>query len=549
MGSHIGNTCSDCTFTAENASHAGTTDYLGMLEALLILLGFMDFDPWYAHMMVWLGLNPRYLFAALGIIWALKRVYYFFQHIVTQYFTSSVSINDWDSSYMHLMDWLVSQPVMNNTKHLLAETTAKRAWDSDDAPTLAKDRSGRYLNFSEQEAMVPLVYTPAIGQHSFWWKGRYFMLNHNRGIVRDETNAVPRDQLHIVLSCFGRSPEPIKKILAEAQAQYYERNRGNTTIKRCSKRTGQYVQDASWSMTAARPMRDIETVVLDEKEKLRVLDDINEYLHPATSQWYANRGIPLRRGYLFHGPPGTGKTSLSFALAGLFGLDIHVISLLDSGLTEEDLSNLFAYLPRRCIVLLEDIDAAGLTRPQDISSNDEFGAEVPGMRTNNGSSGQKSKISLSGLLNVIDGVAGHEGRVLIATTNYPEALDPALIRPGRIDMQVAFSNATSQQAKDLFIRMYEPDQSIAPSSSEKGSPKAIASVSGSGDPDSPKHELQAIAEEFGSKIPGGAFSPAEIQGYLLMRKKEPRKALEEADEWVEGMVKQKKLRTKIVQVQ
>lgn len=100
-------------------------------------------------------------------------------------------------------------------------------------------------------------------------------------------------------------------------------------------------------------MRDIETVVLDEKEKLRVLDDINEYLHPATSQWYANRGIPLRRGYLFHGPPGTGKTSLSFALAGLFGLDIHVISLLDSGLTEEDLSNLFAYLPRRCIVLLE----------------------------------------------------------------------------------------------------------------------------------------------------------------------------------------------------
>lgn len=93
--------------------------------------------------------------------------------------------------------------------------------------------------------------------------------------------------------------------------------------------------------------------MLDEDQKLKVLADINEYLHPETPRWYANRGIPLRRGYLFHGPPGTGKTSLSFALAGIFGLDIHVISLLEPSLTEEDLSGLFASLPRRCIVLLE----------------------------------------------------------------------------------------------------------------------------------------------------------------------------------------------------
>ena len=84
--------------------------------------------------------------------------------------------------------------------------------------------------------------------------------------------------------------------------------------------------------------------------------------HPATARWYANRGIPYRRGYLFHGPPGTGKTSLAFALAGFFGLHIYAVSLLDSTLTEEELGTLFKDLPPRCIVLLEDIDVAGLAR-------------------------------------------------------------------------------------------------------------------------------------------------------------------------------------------
>ena len=121
----------------------------------------------------------------------------------------------------------------------------------------------------------------------------------------------------------------------------------------------------NWQQVANRPVRDMKTVVLDHEQKLQVLTDMNEDLHPDTPRWYANRGIPLRRGYLFHGPPGTGKTSLSFALAGVFGLDIHVISLLEPTLTEEDLSSLFSTLPRRCVVLLEDIDTAGLRRPVD----------------------------------------------------------------------------------------------------------------------------------------------------------------------------------------
>ncbi|KAI0388465.1 hypothetical protein F5Y17DRAFT_474657 [Xylariaceae sp. FL0594] len=317
-----------------------------------------------------------------------------------------------------------------------------------------------------------------------------------------------------------------------------------------------------------------------------------------------------------------------------------VVSLLDPTLTEEDLGSLFTSLPRRCIVLLEDIDTAGLRRtgeekagveekPADAATADE--KERAGSTSNEGDTNKKSTsldikelakalkkesedqqkgISLSGLLNAIDGVASHEGRVLIMTTNIPESLDPALIRPGRVDLQVQFTNATTEQATELFIRMYEVEEgrprieaqpspisssSSSPSSSEStpshekttttapeqleqltngnndnshlppSSPTtlsaeteatlaagALRTTRGSGDDRDlgiAASELPDYARQFGDKIPAGEFSPAEIQGYLLKRKKTPRRAVEEAEKWVAALLQQKANKSKIVQVQ
>lgn len=277
-------------------------------------------------------------------------------------------------------------------------------------------------------------------------------------------------------------------------------------------------------------------------------------------------GIPYRRGYLFHGPPGTGKTSLSFALAGIFGLDIYCISLMEIGLTESDLAKLFTTLPRRCIVLLEDIDSAGLRRTEDSplleASSDgtpsEDGVQVDAMPKTGGPllqvRGHKSLISLSGLLNTIDGAASHEGRVLIMTTNHPEKLDPALIRPGRVDMQVLFTLATRLQARDIFTRMYSSAASeltcpppSTPSKSRPSTPTKSKHPKLSStredeeflelltrDPQLDvleKEQLADLADEFATSLPEDMFSPAEIQGFLLTRKKEPRRAVAEVEKW------------------
>ena len=140
-----------------------------------------------------------------------------------------------------------------------------------------------------------------------------------------------------------------------------------------------------------------------------------------------DRGIPYRRGYLLHGPPGGGKTSFITALAGELGYDICVLNLGEAGLTDDRLAHGLSNLPPRSIALLEDIDAAFTQREASDHSQ------------------SRSYVTFSGLLNALDGVSAGEERVTFMTTNHLTRLDPALVRPGRADVLQEIGDATSSQ--------------------------------------------------------------------------------------------------------
>ncbi|KAF1991254.1 P-loop containing nucleoside triphosphate hydrolase protein [Aulographum hederae CBS 113979] len=446
-----------------------------------------------------------------GLITASKRVWATISGFFKAWYMCSVDITDKDDLYDDTLRWMRIQPGLKATRFLQLATDnkiKKNPREQDQEPEISPDLVfDGPINFRKLTARVPPQYEPMYGKQRFRHKGRWFFYKHERkfrGQQNGQSNGGEERTLSI--SCLGRSTQALKELLLDIK-EWSSHEENSMTVIRRAVRFEQRRIPGQWARVTSRPSRPMSTVDLDAEVKEDLIQDVQDFLIPSSIKWYANRGIPYRRGYLFHGPPGTGKSSLSFALAGLFGLDIYVVSLLDPMMSESDLIQLFNNLPRRCVVLLEDIDSAGVTSTRDQGKGDDAASSkkkkckavaTPAMeaptekkdpptvadlakelrdairpRTSRSTAGvtpddsAKSQLSLSGLLNAIDGVASHEGRVLVMTTNHPEKLDSALIRPGRVDMQIAFTNATKYQAHEIFLRMFSDDQT---SSSNEAKP-------------------------------------------------------------------------------
>jgi chaperone BCS1 len=276
------------------------------------------YGPIHNFILMTFGIDITVLVTLFATIWTMSKLgnYVFMMcwTFIAQNYTASITISSYDDIYDHLMQWLAEQPTMKASRSLMAETASKSAWEEDEEEYEEKisAESGLeqiYLNFSNQEAKAPPRFIPNFGTHRFWHKGNLFTLHRIKNTYMEQSSSTYVDREDLTLSCYGRTPRPIKNLLQEAKDFYNLDNNAKTVIRRpAPKEQRRWGGRSIWTQVSHRPCRPMETVVLDAKRKAEVLRDINEYLHPATPRWYANRGIPYRRGYLFHGPPGTGKT-------------------------------------------------------------------------------------------------------------------------------------------------------------------------------------------------------------------------------------------------
>lgn len=454
---------------------------------------------------------------------------------------STVEVQSHDDAYNYLLFWLTKQRFNESKNRLIASTSLSSGLDyfsedSDDGEF--DDMLDAETSDTEWKASLSntrqLLWSPSEGIHYFRYGGRCLALT--RQIEERGTMLYTRtDKLRI--SCLGWDASILKQLLLEARVEYSQKEKGKTVIYRGAKRS--YDNEFYWARSTARPARPLSTVILDHEEKTAFIQDVQQYLHPSTMRWYSDRGIPYRRGYLFYGPPGTGKSSLAFAAAGFLGLNVYILDLNATQLTEDALAQLFQELPRRCLVLLEDIDTNEVTSRR--------GDESKKKRKGN------NKISLSALLNTIDGVAAQEGRVLVMTTNHQENLDPALIRPGRVDYQIEFKLANRNLMMQMFQNLFrdvlpsidshledsETDALLLTSTAEKV-PLLPAADHALSRPESPEVDMEQLAATFAEKIPELTFSPAEIQGYLLCHKSSPLDAIAHVESWGEKTLEEKK---------
>eukprot|EP01094_Clydonella_sp_ATCC50884_P018287 TRINITY_DN3368_c0_g1_i1.p1 TRINITY_DN3368_c0_g1~~TRINITY_DN3368_c0_g1_i1.p1 ORF type:complete len:500 (+),score=75.91 TRINITY_DN3368_c0_g1_i1:187-1500(+) len=404
--------------------------------------------------------------AGMGMVVAVgRRMYGHSLVLARRMLVVSMEVPSKDKSYPWMLRWLGEQGM--RTQHVSVETSQQ------------KGDSGR--------VHTTFGFVPSPGRHVFMHPGHIFPIVVERTREKqalDISSGVMWES--VTLSTLGIRREIFRKILSEARKLAIEHEEGKTVIFTSF--------GPEWRPFGnPRRRRPLSSVILDDNVSERILHDVLEFND--SLQWYIDRGIPYRRGYLLHGPPGNGKSSFVAALAGEIGYNICVLSLSESGLSDDRLNHLLTVAPQRSIILLEDIDAA-LPMVNRASTDDKASNQ------NSQYAPLPNTVTFSGLLNALDGVASGEERIVFMTTNYPERLDAALTRPGRVDMVQYIGHATESQAYRMFLKFF------------------------------PSAKKEAL--EFSDYVKGIKVSMAQLQGFFMMHKISASDAISSKNELVEG---------------
>ena len=254
-----------------------------------------------------------------------------------------------------------------------------------------------------------------------------------------------------------------------------------------------------WDVFTEKDPRSLDTIYMEPEQKQQITDDIQWFFD--NKQWYQQRGIPYYRGYLFYGPPGTGKTTLAFALACHFNKRVYLMNL-NTFRTDEELQEAFSRIRKNSIVVIEDVDvmlkaqARNAKFTSDVEQNTDENQDMPHVGTS--FSGTYAKgITLSGLLNAMDGILSCENRITILTSNDPDALDKALLRDGRVDRKVYLGYCSDAMKKQMF-EVFFPDLA-----------------------DKSNQFVQLYTDQ---------YTPAELQGLFMRNTKTPEKLLQQSEE-------------------
>ncbi|KJA22597.1 hypothetical protein HYPSUDRAFT_138815 [Hypholoma sublateritium FD-334 SS-4] len=454
--------------------------------------------------------------------WAVER-FKLFQYSITAQFQEG------DPSYEWIILFLTEEKVWTRARQFRVNATnSMRKWTVNmadpDGDDLSKDENAEYVPTYDEAQL-------------FKWRGYWVEI---RRTMTSRFNPSVGNQLSTTL--YTRDMSALSALVDDAKARYTRRSNPHVIVHTIDQAGMNFGPNGVWGNSKSKQRRPLSSIILQEGVIQSLVEDAREFIR--SEDWYTKAGIPHRRGYLLHGPPGTGKSSTIYAVAGELGLEIYSLSLASSFVDDSFLQRAVASIPKQAIFLIEDIDCAFPSREDQEEAETlpmMAGAPFPPhMMMNSRMMGrQTSPITLSGLLNVLDGVGSEEGKIFFATTNYIDRLDSALLRPGRIDKKIQYKLATKAQAAALFLRFYpESYTTLLCEQSETTPLSEKMPIDGDArktlTPAEKTAALADLAARFSAEIPEHEFSTAEMQGFLLACKQQPEKAVADVAAWVAG---------------
>jgi chaperone BCS1 len=325
--------------------------------------------------------------------------------------TMMITVKDDDDSFVWVKEWFLEQKFLKRVRRVDLDTSLR----------------------GTEMALIP-----APGRHFFWHAGLPFWVWFYRS--EDTKGRSQRRLESLTFRTVGRNQAVLKRFVDEIVACHHRKARVASYL---------YAYDDGWNYVQAYSPRLLDSVILKPGEKEHLMQDLERFR--ASRARYVRLGVPYHRGYLLYGPPGTGKTSLVSALGAKFGMSIYVVNLTE--FNDRSLKTAMNDVPENSVILFEDIDCmkAGNRRPE---SNEWSDRQTRSMVTEKIDLAAGFAVTLSGLLNVLDGFHAPENVIYVMTTNKVEALDPALLRPGRIDYRLFMGEAVESQRIVLYRRFF-----------------------------------------------------------------------------------------------